>query len=126
MQKSGMNSTIGDYRIVIIEDSDRMTERTSNVLLKALEEPQDKTIWILCAPSVADLLPTIRSRTMNVLLRLPSIEEVAELLVQRDKVDRDLAIRSARQTQNHVGMARRLAVSQDARSRRAETLREIA
>ena len=126
VQKSGMNSTIGDYRIVIIEDSDRMTERTSNVLLKALEEPQDKTIWILCAPSVADLLPTIRSRTMNVLLRLPSIEEVAELLVQRDKVDRDLAIRSARQAQNHVGMARRLAVSQDARSRRAETLREIA
>jgi len=63
---------------------------------------------------------------MNVLLRLPSIEEVAELLVQRDKVDRDLAIRSARQAQSHVGMARRLAVSQDARSRRAETLREIA
>ena len=126
VQKSGMNSTIGDYRIVIIEDSDRMTERTSNVLLKALEEPQDKTIWILCAPSVADLLPTIRSRTMNVLLRLPSVEEVAELLVQRDKVDRDLAIRSARQAQNHVGMARRLAVSQDARSRRAETLREMA
>jgi len=126
VQKSQMNSTVGEYRIVIIEDSDRMAERTSNVLLKALEEPQEKTIWILCAPSVSDLLPTIRSRTRNLLLRLPSIEEVADLLVQRDKVDKELALKSARQAQNHVGMARRLALSQDARSRRAETLREIA
>ncbi len=124
VQKSGMNSTIGDYRIVIIEDSDRMTERTSNVLLKALEEPQTNNLDPL-RTSVADLCQQ-SVQTMNVLLRLPSIEEVAELLVQRDKVDRDLAIRSARQAQSHVGMARRLAVSQDARSRRAETLREIA
>jgi len=126
VQKSQMNSTVGEYRIVIIEDSDRMAERTSNVLLKALEEPQEKTIWILCAPSVSDLLPTIRSRTRSLLLRLPSIEEVAELLVQRDKVDKEVALKSARQAQNHVGMARRLALSQDARSRRTETLREIA
>lgn len=125
VQKSQMSSTVGDYRIVIIEDSDRMTERTSNVLLKALEEPQEKTIWILCAPSVADLLPTIRSRARNVLLRLPSATEVAELLIKRDGIDKDLALKSARQAQNHVGMARRLAGSQDARARRAETLREI-
>ncbi len=125
VQKSAMSSTVGDYRIVIIEDSDRMAERTSNVLLKALEEPQEKTIWILCAPSVADLLPTIRSRTRNVLLRLPSATEVAELLVKRDGVAMDLALRCARQAQNHVGMARRLANSQDARARRSETLREI-
>lgn len=125
VQKSAMSSTVGEYRIVIIEDSDRMAERTSNVLLKALEEPQDKTIWILCAPSVADLLPTIRSRTRNVLLRLPSAIEVAELLVKRDGVDKDLALRCARAAQNHVGMARRLANSQEARARRAETLREI-
>lgn len=125
VQKSAMSSTVGEYRIVIIEDSDRMAERTSNVLLKALEEPQEKTIWILCAPSVADLLPTIRSRTRNVLLRLPSATEVAELLVKRDGVAMDLALRCARQAQNHVGMARRLANSQDARARRSETLREI-
>ena len=125
VQKSQMSSTAGDYRIVIIEDSDRMTERTSNVLLKALEEPQEKTIWILCAPSVADLLPTIRSRARNVLLRLPSAAEVAELLIKRDGIDKDLALKSARQAQNHVGMARRLAGSRDARARRAETLREI-
>ena len=124
--RSSTSSTLGDYRIAIIEDADRMTERTSNVLLKALEEPEQNTIWMLCAPSVADLLPTIRSRTRNVVLRLPSAEEVAQLLVQRDGVDQELALRSARQAQNHVGMARRLATSQEARARRTETLREIA
>jgi DNA polymerase III subunit delta' len=126
VSRSASSSTLGDYRIAIIEDADRMTERTSNVLLKALEEPEQNTIWMLCAPSVADLLPTIRSRTRNVALRLPSADEVAQLLVQRDGVDKELALRSARQAQNHVGMARRLAVSQEARARRTETLREIA
>ena len=126
VQFAAMASSVGDYRVVVIEDADRMSERTSNVLLKALEEPQDKTIWMLCAPSAADLLPTIRSRTRNVSLRLPSNQEVAQLLVQRDGVTEELAIQSARQAQQHVGMARRLAVSQDARARRQETMRELA
>jgi len=126
VQFAALASSVGDYRVVVIEDADRMSERTSNVLLKALEEPQDKTIWMLCAPSAADLLPTIRSRTRNVCLRLPSNQEVAQLLVQRDGVAEDLAIQSARQAQQHVGMARRLAVSQDARARRQETMRELA
>jgi DNA polymerase III subunit delta' len=125
VSRSSTSSSVGNYRIAIIEDADRMTERTSNVLLKALEEPEQNTIWMLCAPSVADLLPTIRSRTRNVVLRLPSAEEVAQLLVQRDGVDQELALKSARQAQNHVGMARRLATSQEARARRTETLREI-
>ena len=125
VSRSSTSSSMGEYRIAIIEDADRMTERTSNVLLKALEEPEQNTIWMLCAPSVADLLPTIRSRTRNVVLRLPSAEEVAQLLVQREGVERELALRSARQAQNHVGMARRLATSSEARARRTETLREI-
>ena len=126
VSRSATSSSVGEYRIAIIEDADRMTERTSNVLLKALEEPEANTIWILCAPSVADLLPTIRSRTRNVVLRLPSVDEVATLLVQRDGVSQELALTSARQAQNHVGMARRLATSQEARARRSETMREIA
>jgi len=125
VQFAALGSSLGEYRIVIIEDADRMTERTSNVLLKALEEPQPKTVWILCAPSAADMLPTIRSRTRNVVLRLPSTEEVAQLLVQRDGVKEELALASSRQAQQHVGMARRLALSADARKRRMDTLREI-
>lgn len=125
VQFAALGASLGSYRIVIIEDADRMSERTSNVLLKALEEPQDKTVWILCAPSAADMLPTIRSRTRNVVLRLPSVEEVAQLLAQRDGVKEELALASARQAQQHVGMARRLALSSEARSRRMETLREL-
>lgn len=126
VQFASMASTVGDYRIVVIEDADRMSERTSNVLLKALEEPQERTVWMLCAPSAADLLPTIRSRTRNISLRLPSNQEVAALLMQRDGVAEDLAIQSARQAQQHVGMARRLAISHEARARRQETMRELA
>ena len=125
VQFAALGSSLGEYRIVIIEDADRMTERTSNILLKALEEPQPKTVWILCAPSAADMLPTIRSRTRNVVLRLPSTEEVAQLLMQRDGVKEELALASSRQAQQHVGMARRLALSADARKRRMDTLREI-
>jgi DNA polymerase-3 subunit delta' len=125
VQFAALGSSVGKYRIVIIEDADRMSERTSNVLLKALEEPQERTVWILCAPSAADMLPTIRSRTRNVVLRLPSTEEVAQLLIQRDGVKEDLALASARQAQQHVGMARRLALSPDARARRMDTLREL-
>ena len=126
VQFASLSASVGEYRIIIIEDADRMTERTSNVLLKALEEPQEKTIWMLCAPSAADLLPTIRSRTRNLSLRLPSNREVAELLMRRDGVAEELALTSARQAQQHVGMARRLALSVDARDRRSDTLREIA
>lgn len=125
VQFSSLGASLGRYRIVVIEDADRMSERTSNVLLKALEEPQERTLWILCAPSAADMLPTIRSRTRNIVLRLPSSEEVAQLLVQRDKVSMELAVECARQAQQHVGMARRLALSKEARQRRSETLREL-
>lgn len=126
VQFSALSSTLGAYRVIVIEDADRMTERTSNVLLKALEEPQPRTVWVLCAPSAADMLPTIRSRTRNVVLRLPTTQEVAQLLVQRDGVPQELALASSRQAQQHVGMARRLALSPDARQRRMDTLRELA
>lgn len=123
VSKASMASSMGNYRVIIIEDADRMTERTSNVLLKELEEPSDRTIWILCAPSVSELLPTIRSRTRNLNLRLPSVEEVALLLHQRDGVDLEAARVAARQAQNHVGMARRLATNNDARLRRSDTVK---
>jgi DNA polymerase-3 subunit delta' len=125
VQFASLGASMGGYRIIVIEDADRMTERTSNVLLKALEEPQPKTVWILCAPSAADMLPTIRSRTRNIVLRLPSNEEVAQLLVQRDGIGYELAAQCARQAQQHVGMARRLALSKEARERRMQTLREL-
>jgi DNA polymerase-3 subunit delta' len=85
-ESSYYSPSVGRYRVMIIEDADRMTERTSNVLLKALEEPPPRTVWILCAPSEADLIPTIRSRVRTVRLRVPGVEEVAELISRRDGI----------------------------------------
>jgi DNA polymerase-3 subunit delta' len=122
---SQFSPSVGRYRVMIIEDADRMSERTSNVLLKALEEPPPRTVWILCAPSAADLIPTIRSRVRTVRLRVPAVEEVAQLIADRDGVDLPTATRAAREAQSHIGMAHRLATNADARERRAKTL-EIA
>lgn len=120
--QSQFSPSVARYRVVVIEDADRMPERTSNVLLKALEEPPPRTVWILCAPSEADLLPTIRSRTRSVRLRIPRVDEVAELLVRREGIEPALAAAAAREAQSHIGMARRLATDPDARQRRARTL----
>jgi DNA polymerase-3 subunit delta' len=122
---SQFSPSVGRYRVMVIEDADRMSERTSNVLLKALEEPPPRTVWILCAPSEADLIPTIRSRVRSVRLRVPAVEEVADLIARRDGVDVATATRAARESQSHIGMAHRLATNPEARDRRQQTL-EIA
>ena len=119
---SHFGGSVGKYQIMIIEDADRMSERSSNVLLKALEEPPAGTIWLLCAPSEADMLPTIRSRVRRVALKQPSTQTVADLLVARDGIERSLAMQVAAEAQGHIGMALRLATSTDARARRKETL----
>ncbi len=115
--------SLGRHRVIVVEDADRMTERTSNVLLKALEEPPERTVWVLCAPSEADLLPTIRSRVRTVRLSEPEVDDVARLIVQRTGVDLALAEQSARHAQRHIGMAQRLATDADARTRRDTTVR---
>lgn len=119
---SQFSPSVGRYRVMVVEDADRMAELSSNVLLKALEEPPPRTIWVLCAPSEADLLPTIRSRVRTVRLRVPNVDEVAELIARRDGVSLPEATRAAREAQSHVGMAHRLATNAEARERRARTL----
>lgn len=125
VQSSQYSPAVSRYRVIVIEDADRMAERTSNVLLKALEEPPERTVWILCAPSEADLIPTIRSRVRSVRLRVPSISDVAELIVARNGVDPATAERAARHAQSHIGMAHRLATNSDAAARREETVRLV-
>lgn len=112
----------GRWRVILVEDADRMAERTSNVLLKAIEEPPPRTVWLLCAPSPQDVVVTIRSRCRGVVLRVPPVDDVAALLV-RDGVDPSVAAVTARAAQSHIGLARRLARDPEARERRARTLR---
>ncbi len=93
------------WRIIIIEDVDRMLERTTNVLLKEIEEPSEHTIWLLCAPSAPDVLPTIRSRTRIVNLAVPSNQAVAKFL-ESQGVEPKIAVRAARLAQGHIGIAK--------------------
>lgn len=125
VERASFAPSLGRHRVIVVEDADRMAERTSNVLLKALEEPPEKTVWVLCAPSDADLLPTIRSRVRVLRLREPSVSDVAALIVERTGVSPDIAEESARHAQRHIGMAQRLATDDDARGRRAETLAAV-
>jgi DNA polymerase-3 subunit delta' len=110
------------WQVMIVEDADRLTEQAANALLKAIEEPTDRTVWILCAPTVEDLLPTIRSRCRLVTLATPSPEEVADFLVRTDGVDAALASYCARASQGHIGRARALARDEGARNRRKEVV----
>lgn len=125
VERAYFSPSVGRHRVIVVEDADRMAERTSNVLLKALEEPPERTVWILCAPSDADLLPTIRSRVRTVRLREPEVEDVARLVSLRTGADAATAEQSARHAQRHIGMARRLATDPDARARREATLRAV-
>lgn len=123
VQAAQRRPSTGRWRIVLVEDADRMLERTTNVLLKAVEEPPPRTVWLLCAPSPEDVLPTIRSRARPVRLRVPPVAAVADLLVRRDGVDPAMAAFAARAAQSHVGLARRLARDEGARTRRREVVR---
>jgi len=114
----------GRWQVVLIEDADRLTEAASNALLKAVEEPPSRTVFLLCAPSTHpdDIAVTIRSRCRVVALRTPSAEAVAEVLVRRDGVDPAGAAWAAQAAQGHVGRARRLARDEQARARRRAVL----
>jgi DNA polymerase-3 subunit delta' len=92
-------------------------------LLKSIEEPPPRTVWLLCAPSPRDVVTTIRSRCRSLQLRIPDPAAVADLLVTRDGADPRIAMESARAAQSHIGLARRLALHDDARARRADLLR---
>ena len=112
----------GHWQVIVIEDADRLTEGAANVLLKAIEEPAPRTVWLLCVPSAEDLVVTIRSRCRVVALRTPPTDAVASVLVSRDGVSPAMAEFAARAAQGHVGRARRLATDEAARSRRHEVL----
>ena len=110
------------WQVLIIEDADRLTDQACNALLKAIEEPTDRTVWMLCAPTVDDVLPTIRSRCRLVTLTTPTAEDVADFLVRRDGVPDALAAYAARASQGHIGRARALARDEATRNRRHEVV----
>lgn len=119
--RSALAPAHGRWQVTIVEDADRFTEQALNALLKALEEPPPRGVWLLCAPSTEDLLPTIRSRCRLVTLRIPPHRAVADYLVA-EGIDPQTADLAARAAQGHIGRARRLARDPEAARRRREVL----
>ncbi|WP_028643523.1 DNA polymerase III subunit delta' [Nocardioides sp. URHA0020] len=122
VRRSALSPVGPRWQIVIIEDADRLTEGACNALLKAIEEPAERTVWMLCTPTVDDVLPTIRSRCRLITLTTPTAEAVADFLVRTAGVNEALASYAARASQGHIGRARALARDEDTRNRRREVV----
>ena len=123
VQAAAKFPSVGRWQIVVIEDADRLgtpeNPRTGNALLKAIEEPTPRTVWLLCAPTRADVLPTIASRSRHVTLATPTGEQITDFLV-RSGIDATVASFAARASQGHIGRARALCGDEGTRSRRRE------
>ena len=115
--------SMGGWRVVVMEDADRLTESAANALLKAIEEPGTRTVWLLCAPTLHDVLPTIRSRCRHIQLHTPSDEAVAQVLINRDGITPAMAHFAARVSQGHIGRAKYLANNESVRSNRTTIMR---
>ena len=115
--------SVANYRVVVMEDADRLTESAANALLKVIEEPGLRTIWLLCAPTLTDVLPTIRSRCRHLSLRTPSTKAIAKLLIERDGIESSTADFVARASGGHIGRARRLATDSTARENRSNIMK---
>ena len=113
---------MGGWRIVVMEDADRLTESAANALLKAIEEPGARTVWLLCAPTLHDILPTIRSRCRHIQLRTPTTTAVSAFLQRRDQIEPAMADFAARVSQGHIGRARYIATNIDVRNHRSTIL----
>ncbi|MFJ8360248.1 DNA polymerase III subunit delta' [Streptomyces sp. NPDC093984] len=123
VRKSFTSPANGRWQVILVEDAERLNEKSANAVLKAVEEPAPRTVWLLCAPSLEDVLPTIRSRCRHLNLRTPPVEAVADMLMRRDGIEPEIAAAAARATQGHVDRARRLATDEGARARRAAVLK---
>jgi DNA polymerase-3 subunit delta' len=110
--------SMGGWRVVVMEDADRLTESAANALLKAIEEPGTRTVWLLCAPTLHDVLPTIRSRCRHLQLRTPSLAAVTNVLINRNHIAPGMADFAARVSQGHIGRAKYLATNEIVRSNR--------
>jgi len=120
--RSAWAPSSGRHRVVVIEDADRLTETAANALLRGIEEPGSYTVWLLCAPSLGDLLPTIRSRCRHLQLRTPPTSALTRMLVEIDGIDEVMANHAAKASQGHVGRARRIATDEQARRFRHQVL----
>lgn len=100
----------GQRKIVVLDDADLMNAESANAFLKTLEEPPSYATIILLAASRESLLPTIQSRCQVIRFSALEEHEMAELLLQQQRVDhKDAAQELAAQSQGSFAIAEQLA-----------------
>lgn len=82
INKMQMSSMSGDWRVVLIDSVDQLNTSASNAILKLLEEPPEKTLFLLVVHQLANVLPTVRSRARVEKMRPLSISELRELCIR--------------------------------------------
>lgn len=124
VQIAARRPSTGRWQVVVIEDADRLTEAAGNVLLKVVEEPPERTVFLLCAPSVdpEDISVTLRSRCRHIHLVTPAAPAIARVLREHDGLDPETADWAAAVSGGDLGRARRLATDDEARDRRRRAL----
>jgi DNA polymerase-3 subunit delta' len=123
ISRASWEPSVAAWRVVVIEDADRLTDSAANALLKVIEEPGLRTVWLLCAPTLTDVLPTIRSRCRHLSLRTPSSKAITKLLIERDSIDPATAEFVAKASGGHIGRARRLATDTNAKENRKNIMK---
>lgn len=122
IERASLLPTRSPWHVIVVEDVDRFRIEAASTLLKSLEEPPAQTVWLLCAPTVDDVAPTIRSRCRLVLLTSPTLSAIAEQLSARFGIDSAMAAFAARTAQGHIGRARAIATDENVRIRRKQIM----
>jgi DNA polymerase-3 subunit delta' len=124
VMRAGTAPSGGRWQVVVVADADRLTEGAGNALLKAIEEPSPRTVFLLCTPSTHpdDISVTIRSRCRVVPLVQARPEALAAALTEGQGVAPDVAVWAAAAAQGDVELARRLASDPEVRKRREAVL----
>ena len=104
-KKLALKSFEGGYKVLIMYMPELLNGAASNKLLKLLEEPPEKTLFILCAESTDRIIATILSRTQIVKILPPKENEIANYLVEKQGVEKDQAINFAHLSDRNVAEA---------------------
>ncbi|MBB1031495.1 DNA polymerase III subunit delta' [Dietzia sp. SLG310A2-38A2] len=120
IHRAASRPSTGRWQIVVVEEADRLTEQSGNALLKVVEEPPSRTVFLLCSPTTdpMDIMVTLRSRSRNVALRQPDAAAVESALLAGGGIDPERARWAAAVSSGHIGRARWLATDEATRERR--------
>jgi len=113
IRKLSMKAFEAEYKIMVIWLAEYMRNESANALLKILEEPPQKTIFLLVSNNLERLITTILSRTQKVKVRAFSDEEVVQYLTKHQDLDQKKAQQVAWLADGNVAEARRLISSTD-------------